>query len=59
MTIPPQDKGSSCQYDHMTVSSNGKILTVTSGIKLYKVEYPEHLFGEGKCPLMYYVLLTL
>jgi hypothetical protein len=21
--------------------------------KFYKVEHPEHLFGEGKCPLTY------
>jgi transducin beta-like protein 2 len=35
MTIPLQDsKGSICQFDHMTVSSDGKILTVTSGSTL-------------------------
>jgi hypothetical protein len=26
--------------------------------EFYKVEYPEHLFGEGKCPLTHYVLFT-
>jgi hypothetical protein len=26
--------------------------------KFYKVEDPEHLFGEGKCPLTHYVLST-
>jgi hypothetical protein len=26
--------------------------------EFYKVEDPEHLFGEGKCPMTYYVLLT-
>ena len=26
--------------------------------EFYKVEDPEHLFGEGKCPLTYYVLLN-
>jgi hypothetical protein len=24
--------------------------------KFYKVQDPEHLFSEGKCPLTYYVL---
>jgi hypothetical protein len=27
--------------------------------EVYKVEDPEHLFGEGKCPLTYYVPFTL
>jgi hypothetical protein len=27
--------------------------------EFYKVEDPEHLFGEGKCPLTYYVPFTL
>jgi hypothetical protein len=27
--------------------------------EFYKVEDPEHLFGEGKCPLTYYVSFTL
>jgi hypothetical protein len=26
--------------------------------EFYEIEDPEHLFGEGKCPLAYYVLLT-
>jgi hypothetical protein len=26
--------------------------------ELYKVEDPEHLFGEGKCPVTHYVLST-
>jgi hypothetical protein len=26
--------------------------------EFHKVEDPEHLFGEGKCPLTYYVLHT-
>ena len=26
--------------------------------EFYKVEDPEHLFGEGKCPLTYYVPFT-
>jgi hypothetical protein len=26
--------------------------------EFYKVEDPEHLFGEGKCPLTYYVSFT-
>jgi hypothetical protein len=26
--------------------------------EFYEVEYPEHLFGEGKCPLTHYVLST-
>jgi hypothetical protein len=26
--------------------------------EFYKVEDPEHLFGEGKCPLTHYVLLS-
>jgi hypothetical protein len=25
----------------------------------YEIEYPKHLFGEGKCPLTHYVLHTL
>jgi hypothetical protein len=28
-------------------------------LELYKVEDPEHLFGEGKCPLTHYVPFTL
>jgi hypothetical protein len=24
----------------------------------YEIEDPEHLFGEGKCPLTHYVLFT-
>jgi hypothetical protein len=27
--------------------------------EFYKLEDPEHLFGEGKCPLTYYVPFTL
>jgi hypothetical protein len=27
--------------------------------EFHKVEDPEHLFGEGKCPLTYYVPFTL
>jgi hypothetical protein len=27
--------------------------------EFYKVEDSEHLFGEGKCPLTYYVIFTL
>jgi hypothetical protein len=26
--------------------------------KVYNVEDPKHLFGEGKCPLTYYFLST-
>jgi hypothetical protein len=26
--------------------------------EFYRVEDPEHLFGEGKCPLTHYVLST-
>jgi hypothetical protein len=28
-------------------------------IEFYEVEDPEHLFGEGKCPLTYYISFTL
>jgi hypothetical protein len=28
-------------------------------LELYKVEDPEHLFGEVKCPLTHYVPFTL
>jgi hypothetical protein len=28
-------------------------------LELYEIEDHEHLFGEGKCPLTYYVLSTL
>jgi hypothetical protein len=28
-------------------------------IEFYGIEDPEHLFGEGKCPLTHYVLFTL
>jgi hypothetical protein len=28
-------------------------------LQVHKVEDPEHLFGEGKCPLTHYVLFTL
>jgi hypothetical protein len=27
--------------------------------EFYEIEDPEHLFGEGKCPLTHYVLFTL
>jgi hypothetical protein len=27
-------------------------------LECHKVEDPEHLFGEGKCPLTHYILLT-
>jgi hypothetical protein len=27
--------------------------------EFYEIEDPEHLFGEGKCPLTYYVQFTL
>jgi hypothetical protein len=30
-----------------------------STVKLYEIEDPEHLFGEGKCPLTYYVSFIL
>jgi hypothetical protein len=28
-------------------------------LEFYKIEDLEHLFGEGKCPLTYYVPFTL
>jgi hypothetical protein len=28
-------------------------------LEFYEIEYPEHLFGEGKCPLTHYVPFTL
>jgi hypothetical protein len=27
--------------------------------EVYNIEHPEHLFGEGKCPLTHYVPFTL
>jgi hypothetical protein len=32
---------------------------VTKLFEFYKVEDPEHPFGEGKCPLTHYVSFTL
>jgi hypothetical protein len=28
-------------------------------LEFYKVEDPEHLFGEGKCSLTHYIIFTL
>jgi hypothetical protein len=27
-------------------------------VRFFEIEDPEHLFGEGKCPLTYYILPT-
>jgi hypothetical protein len=32
---------------------------MTQLFEFYKAEDPVHLFGEGKCPLIYYVPFTL
>jgi hypothetical protein len=32
---------------------------VIESFEFYKVEDPEHLFGEGKCPLTHYIPFTV
>jgi hypothetical protein len=47
---------------HFRASRNRRSSFGDQEIKLlefYKIEDPEHLFGEGKCHLTYYVLFTL
>jgi hypothetical protein len=45
-------------YDPFRASRNRRSSSGDQEIKLfefYNIEHTEHLFGEGKCPLTYYV----
>jgi hypothetical protein len=47
---------------HFRASRNRRSSFDDQEIKLlefYEAKDPEHLFGEGKCPLTHYVLFTL
>jgi hypothetical protein len=50
------DRDSLLSFEESTIKHSDQ---VTELFEFYEIEDPEHLFGEGKCPLTYYVSFTL
>jgi hypothetical protein len=50
------DRHSLPSFEESTIKAGDQVICF---LEFYKVENPEHLFGEGKCSLTHYVLLTL
>jgi hypothetical protein len=43
-------------FEESTIKHGDQVIKL---FEFYEIEDPEHLFGEGKCPLTYYVPFTL
>jgi hypothetical protein len=43
-------------FEESTIKHGNQVIEL---FEFYEIEDPEHLFGEGKCPLTYYVPFTL
>ena len=50
------DRGSFLSFEESTIKHGDQVIEL---FEFYEIEDPEHLFGEGKCPLTYYVQFTL
>jgi hypothetical protein len=44
------------RFEESTIKHGDQVIEL---FKFYEIEDPEHLFGEGKCHLTYYVPFTL
>jgi hypothetical protein len=50
------DHDSFLSFEESTIKHGDQVVRL---LEFYKVEDPEHLFGEGKCHLTHYVPFTL
>jgi hypothetical protein len=50
------DRDSLLSFEESTIKHGDQVIEL---FEFYEIEDPEHLFGEGKCPLTYYVPFTL
>jgi hypothetical protein len=50
------DRDSFLSFEESTIKHGDQVIEL---FEFYEIEDPEHLFGEGKCPLTYYVPFTL
>jgi hypothetical protein len=50
------DRGSFLSFEESMIKHGDQVIEL---FEFYEIEDPEHLFGEGKCPLTYYVQFTL
>ena len=50
------DRDSFLIFEESTIKHGDQVIEL---FEFYEIEDPEHLFGEGKCPLTYYVPFTL
>ena len=50
------DRDSFLSFEESTIKHGDQVIEL---FEFYEIEDPEHLFGEGKCPLIYYVPFTL
>jgi hypothetical protein len=50
------DRDSFLSFEESTIKHGDQVIEL---FEFYEIEDPKHLFGEGKCPLTYYVSFTL
>jgi hypothetical protein len=50
------DRDSFLSFEESTMKHGDQVIEL---FEFYDIEDPEHLFGEGKCPLTHYVPFTL
>jgi hypothetical protein len=50
------DRDSFQSFEESTIKHGDQVIEL---FEFYEAEDPEHLFGEGKCPLTHYVPFTL
>jgi hypothetical protein len=50
------DRDSFLSFEESTIKHGDQVIEL---FEFYEIKDPEHLFGEGKCPLTYYVPFTL
>ena len=50
------DRDSFLSFEESTIKHGDQVIEL---FEFYEIEDPEHMFGEGKCPLTHYVPFTL
>jgi hypothetical protein len=50
------DRDSFLSFEESSVKHGDQVIEL---FEFYEIEDPEHLFGEGKCPLTHYIPFTL
>jgi hypothetical protein len=50
------DRDSFMSFEESMIKHGDRVIEL---FEFYEIEDPEHLFGEGKCPLTHYVPFTL